>query len=221
MRDGMSTTRFELRIAVLILALLGGMARAETPEAQARRHYEAGSRAFALGEFQRAITEYRAAFNAKAVPAILYNIGQAYRLAGDSAQAVFFYRSFLSREPGFPGRRDLERRIRELEAQIARAAEAKPVEARPVEPPRLENDPKLARAQPSPAPEVVVAWSEPRWEEPARAKPPSKDPVHRKWWLWTGVGVVAAGVAVGLGVGLTSGGVAPAPASHFGATVVF
>ncbi len=30
-----------------------------------------------------------------------------------------------------------------------------------------------------------------------------KRPVYKKWWLWTVVGVVAAGAAVGIGVGVT------------------
>jgi hypothetical protein len=35
--------------------------------------------------------------------------------------------------------------------------------------------------------------------------PPPRQPVYKKWWLWTiVVGVVAVGVGVGLGVGLTS-----------------
>ena len=32
---------------------------------------------------------------------------------------------------------------------------------------------------------------------------PAQTPVYKKWWLWTIVGVVIAGGAVGLGVGLT------------------
>jgi tetratricopeptide (TPR) repeat protein len=32
--------------------------------------------------------------------------------------------------------------------------------------------------------------------------PPRKTPLYKKWWLWTVVGVAAAGLAVGLGVGL-------------------
>jgi hypothetical protein len=32
---------------------------------------------------------------------------------------------------------------------------------------------------------------------------PATRPLYRQWWLWTTVGVVVAGVAVGLGVGLS------------------
>ena len=43
------------------------------------------------------------------------------------------------------------------------------------------------------APVAVVATTEP---------PPAKTPLHKKWWLWTIVGVAAAGVAVGVTFGV-------------------
>src|SRR5262245_20698693 len=61
--------------------------KAEDPTA-ARKHYAEGTKAFNLGEFQRAITEYRAAYNAKPDPVFLYNIAQAYRLAGDLTNSL-------------------------------------------------------------------------------------------------------------------------------------
>lgn len=38
----------------------------------------------------------------------------------------------------------------------------------------------------------------------ARTRPVRHTPLYRRWWLWTAVGVVATGAAVGLGVGLTA-----------------
>ncbi len=32
----------------------------------------------------------------------------------------------------------------------------------------------------------------------------AKTPLYRKWWLWTAVGVAAAGLAVGIGVGVAA-----------------
>lgn len=114
-----------LAIAALTLAPLGhwsGRARAadrgEAPAAEAKRHYEEGTKAFNLGEFSRAIAEFKAAYNAKPDPLLLYNIAQSYRLAGDSAQALFFYRSFLRNMPDAPNRKEIEGRIRALEKQV-------------------------------------------------------------------------------------------------------
>ena len=38
----------------------------------------------------------------------------------------------------------------------------------------------------------------------ASPPPPPKRPIHKQWWLWTAVGVVTAGAAVGVAVGVTS-----------------
>jgi outer membrane biosynthesis protein TonB len=47
------------------------------------------------------------------------------------------------------------------------------------------------------------------------AQAPEKTPVYKKWWLWTIVGVVVVGVAIGAGVGATAGGSNSPPAIHF------
>jgi len=96
-----------------------GAKRGDDPAAaEARRHYEEGTKAFNLGEFPRAIAEFKAAYNAKDDPSLLYNIGQAFRLEGDAAQAIFFYRSYLRNMPNSPNRREVEGRIRTLEKQL-------------------------------------------------------------------------------------------------------
>jgi hypothetical protein len=109
----------------LTLAPLGNWSRraraadiGEAPAAEAKRHYEEGTKAFNLGEFSRAIAEFKAAYNAKPDPLLLYNIAQSYRLAGDPAQALFFYRSFLRNMPDAPNRKEIEGRIRTLEKQV-------------------------------------------------------------------------------------------------------
>jgi len=101
------------------LGAAGGAGGAdETAALEAKRHYEEGTKAFNLGEFPRAISEFKAAYNAKAEPLLLYNIAQSYRLAGDPTQAVFFYKSFLRNMPAASNRKDVEGQIRKLEKQI-------------------------------------------------------------------------------------------------------
>ena len=101
---------------VLAVGLLGTAAQAAPPDAavvEARKHFEDGTKAFNLGEFDRAIAEYKAAYNAKPDPVFLYNIAQSYRLSNDLSQALFFYRSFLRNQPNTPNRKEIEERIRE------------------------------------------------------------------------------------------------------------
>jgi len=91
----------------------------EALAAEAKKHYEEGTKAFNLAEFARAVAEFKIAYNAKPDPLLLYNIGQAFRLAGDDGQALLFYRSFLRNMPDAPNRREVEGRIRTLEKRVA------------------------------------------------------------------------------------------------------
>lgn len=174
------------RVVVLgLLLMFQGMSGAAPPQgdpaiAEAVAHFQAGRKAYNLGDFARAAVEYKAAYDAKADPAFLYNIAQSYRLANAPDQALSFYRSYLAQVPG--DHPDIEAQVRKLEAQTAaRPAVTPPVATDPVETPQ------------------VMAVTSP-------LAPPSErspTPTYRKGWVWGVVaGVVVAGVAIGLGVGL-------------------
>jgi hypothetical protein len=82
-----------------------------------------------LGEFARAIAEFKTTYNAKPDPLLLYNIAQSYRLAGDASQAVFFYKSFLRNMPAATNRKEVEMQIRKLEKQLQGQAPTAPAAA--------------------------------------------------------------------------------------------
>jgi tetratricopeptide (TPR) repeat protein len=225
-----------IRVSPLALGLLFALvstARADS-SAEAKQHFEEGTKAFNLGEFPRAVTEYKAAYQAKPDPVFLYNIAQAYRLHGDLQQAVFFYRTFLNNMPNAPNKREVERRITTLEAQIAQqkavattppntpvaptstTVEQPPTQPPPEPPPATTTTPVATTPAPPPAATTTPVASSTS-TAPAND---AKQPIYKKWWLWTIVGgVVVVGVAVGVGVGVgASGG---PPDSHFGATTFF
>jgi tetratricopeptide (TPR) repeat protein len=130
----------------------------------AKRHFYAGEKLFALGRFSDALAEYEAAFDAKPLPAFLFNIGQCHRNLHDYDAAIFSFRKYLSLLPDAPNKAEVEDLIRELEAAQARD--------------KAEADQRAA--------------------ERARAAAAAHDddhPLYKRWWLWTGVGVVAAGTA--------------------------
>ncbi|HWE31323.1 MAG TPA: hypothetical protein VHB97_25130 [Polyangia bacterium] len=104
----------------LLLGTVGPAAAADSPEGSAKFHFEEGTKAFNLGEFKHAVDEYRAAYKPKPDPVFLYNIAQAYRLAGDLTQALFFYESYLRNEPNAPNLREVDRRVHELEVELER-----------------------------------------------------------------------------------------------------
>jgi tetratricopeptide (TPR) repeat protein len=201
---------------------LCSLARAESPEAEARRHFIAGTKEYQLGEFKKAADEYKAAFRAKSDPVLLYNIAQALRLAGELQQALFFYQSYLRSVPNAHNKAEIDERIAKLQEQL-KTNEAPPnttlsPDGKPVASPPTASTPEPTTAtDPDPAKPTV---SEPAPSTTVVAAPkPVRQPVYKKWWLWTSVGVVVVGV--GLGVGLGLGLKADPPSSHFGTTPLF
>ncbi|MCB9565447.1 MAG: tetratricopeptide repeat protein [Kofleriaceae bacterium] len=82
-------------------------ARAETLAADAKVHFD-------LGEWAEAITGYEDAYRLYPSPGLLYNLGQAYRLAGDCARAVTTYKSYLRQAPDSSHRAVVEQHLAEL-----------------------------------------------------------------------------------------------------------
>jgi tetratricopeptide (TPR) repeat protein len=182
-----------MRIALLtalVLLVAAPPARADSPNAEADKHAEAGKAAFAAERYSDAITEFRAANALRPDPKLVYAIAQAQRLAGDCAGAIKSYQEFIDTKS--------DAKLSEYsEANIARCKEelaAKPTPA-PVEP-----TPPAPAPDPSPAP----APSEPSSSE-IRLPPPEEptDTGSRPWYRdWIGNALVITGVA-GVAVGTT------------------
>ena len=183
-----------LLAALIVLSALGANAHAvddsKEEKALAREHFERGRTLYDLGRFDGAAKEFESAYEIRRDPAFLFNIAQSYRFAGKYQQALMAYRSFLRNLPEGASRPNVEKAIAELERLLQQQEVVKG-------PPTELNPPRPAVAPPSPtehvATNVLVA-----------ERPPAKQPIYKKWWFWTTVGLVAAGgVAVGLGVGLS------------------
>lgn len=111
------------RLVAAALALtLGAPGVLADPETS-RTLYQAGKRKYQLGDYDRAITLFKQAYEEQPAPAYLYNIAQAYRLEGNCPQALAYYRKFLAAKPdGALGGR-VKGYITELEAKC-KAAES-------------------------------------------------------------------------------------------------
>jgi tetratricopeptide (TPR) repeat protein len=172
---------------VVILCLLSGVAHADDVE-EARRHYRSGSSAYELGQFDEAIREYTAAYKLKSDPAILYNLGQANRLANHPSEALHFYKMYLSKEPDASNRDEVRTKI---EALLELVEQQRKTQALPPDQP-------IREATAPSTPPVPVAAAAPL---PAPAK--SERPIYKRGWFWGAIGgVVAVAVGVGHGVGL-------------------
>jgi len=134
----------------------------------AKRHFYRGQRLFDLRRFKQALAEYEKAYEAKQLPAFLFNIGQCYYNLGDFESALFSYRRFLTLSPNTPKRRAVEKLIVKLELE-------------------LEESRKAARKKQNGGIEPIPVVHK------RRAKP-----VYKKWWFWTGLAVVGAASAAAI-----------------------
>lgn len=67
--------------------------------APAAQLYEQGKRHFDIADYPAAIASWKQAYLLSSEPLLLFNIAQAYRLAGDCAQANLFYQNYRRVEP--------------------------------------------------------------------------------------------------------------------------
>ncbi len=128
----------------LFVLLAGAVApevlAAEAADAKetAKQHFREGQKLYNLGQFDRAVDEFSAAYTAHPLPAFLFNLGQCEKQRKDYERAIFFFERFLKEEPDAATastvREVLEETRKELKRELRRDAEEK---AAVVPPPQL------------------------------------------------------------------------------------
>ena len=152
----------------------------------AAAHYE-------QGRYQDSILALQNAYELQPLPRLLCNIGQAYRKLGNHRAAVAQYDLCLKSDP------EIDPSYRaEVESYIAERRQAWAAKSR-------------QGAAVTPMVSTQGRSMDKGAVTPPCANPTEQTPVYKKWWLWTIVGLVVAGGAVGLGVGLTQRQAAPMP----------
>jgi len=183
---------------------------ADNSEAEARRLYQEGTKYYSLGEWTLAVDNYKAAYKLVQKPLLLYNIAQAYRLAKNFEQSLFFYKSFLNSQPDAPNRAEIEGRIADLEKQIAMQEETSKKPPNGISP----TPEDTARASEA----GVVNASPPPASVPTRSD--RSRPIYKKWWFWAGVSAVAVGATVAV-VALSGGSSSGEPDAELGTRPAF
>jgi len=105
------------------MSVLSFPARADD-EVAAKARYESGVRHYDLSEWEAALLDFKEAYRNKPDPAFLYNIAQCHRKLGRADEAIAFYQTYLRRAPDAKNREEVERRIAELEREMAAASPA-------------------------------------------------------------------------------------------------
>ena len=204
-----------LLVVFLSLLMVPGVRAAEQPSGVATAHVRKATAAYNLGKYPEAAKEYEAAYEQTLDANLLFNIGQAYRLAGERDKAVTAYRSFIRSAPESEQRHLAEGKIRELERQhsapapaLAPAAQAAPAPAPPpaAAAPAATTElpapaPIAAPSPEAPSPAPVPTPAPPTAEAPSKLvaappEPPPPTPFYKGWPFWTAAGAVLAGAVV-------------------------
>lgn len=91
---------------------------ATSPDARYKAKVENGKKAFARGDYESAIQEFKAAFAIKATPAVLFNVAKSYERLARYEEAIDFYQQYLDLDPNATDRPDVEEVVRRLKKSI-------------------------------------------------------------------------------------------------------
>jgi hypothetical protein len=193
-----------IQLAFFALICMGSVNRVQAQET-AKDHYLKGNKAFDLGLYDDAIKEYMAAYQLKDDVALIYNIAQAHRLAGHSAEALRFYKVYLIKEPQARNRTEVEQKIVELKKLVEqqKRTEAMPPESaikpEPAGKPEPTNE---TPAVPATGSESSVSPAPTPTQDQTGAQPQSELLNSGRTMKFAGVGLAAGGLAlVGVGIG--------------------
>ena len=173
----------------MLLAASIGAAPAWADPAAAKVHYQKGRSYFQLGDYRKALEEFRSAHVEKADPAFLFNIAECHRLLAEPTEAAVFYKKVIALTP--PSNvlhDDARRRVAELEAAT-------------LPPPSGVAPPPPARARDAPTSLVPTAAAETpppgALQITAPDSPPAATPrpIYTRGWFWVAVGAVVVGAA--------------------------
>lgn len=132
----------------------------------ARLLFQSAREAFAVGEYERALSGFQQAYDLSRRPALLYNIGTTLDRLRRDDEALAIFEQFLREDPETPNRAEIESRVAQLRAGIqARHAreEAARLEAERVEQERraAEEERRIAEEERRRAEEVASGGTPP------------------------------------------------------------
>lgn len=126
-----------LTIATTVLA--GGLRVAHAQPSEPERLYTSGQKAYDEKRYDDALAAWERSYSLSKLPALLFNIAQAYRLraqTGDCTKATETYKKFIELDAKSQFRAQADGFIAELAPCYAAENPSKVVEKKPVEPPK-------------------------------------------------------------------------------------
>jgi tetratricopeptide (TPR) repeat protein len=156
---------------------------------EAQIHFEAGTKAYELGDYSQAINEYKLSYAAASMPSTLYALGQAFRARGELEAALHFYQQYVAKSPSGKYRAAAEQHMQNLEQLIEQKRVAQNTPPRDVPSPQEHRETR-SDVQPK---RTATAPAEP-------VNPPREAPAIVPWYRSSiGWGLSGSGLAVVIG----------------------
>ena len=120
--------------AALLLASAGQAAEDSVPKQaatsganleEARQHAAKAKVHYDLGEFDKAAEEYILVYRLRPLPALLFNIAQSYRQAGQYEKAKQFYKAYLRENPDPQSSAAVKKALKEIDELLAKERKTK------------------------------------------------------------------------------------------------
>jgi tetratricopeptide (TPR) repeat protein len=175
---------------VLAISLVVGRAasagsKEDSDREAAREATRQATAAFNLGQYDEAATLYEKAYKLVSDPILLYDLGQAYRLANKLDKALVAYRSYLRTAPeDAPNRPKVEQWVSELEWTSTLQSKHEVLKTESPPPAVLPPAPAAPAPAPSTSARTDLVSTVPSQESPSPAS-------WKKWAPWAGAGVTA------------------------------
>ena len=198
-------------VAAVLVVVASSPVRAGDDIRAAREHFEKGKRLYDLGRFGEAAKEYEAAYQAKDDPALLFNLGQAYRLAGNHQRSLLAYKAYLRNVPAAPNRAEVEEHIREMQLAVDEENRQKATSQPP--PTTTSTQPAPLPGPEAPRPNNLQAVGT---TAVSPAATPAERPVYKRPWFWAVLAGGAVVVATGITLGVVFGGSTKNPTPSMG-----
>lgn len=140
-------------------------------DSECMSHYQNARQLSKAGQSQAALAEYQRAYQHEPVPRLLYSIARLQHRLGQNRDALVSYQRFLATASA--GDEELRSKAQEYKTQLEREVA--------LTAPTGGDGSTTASLAAQPSGAAVTAAPTPR------------QPIYKKWWLWTLVGVAVAG----------------------------
>jgi len=172
-----------MRWSIALVAIAVGSAHADDKVKRAQELFVEGRRHFDIGDYAPAIASWKESYLLSNAPLLLFNIGQAYRLSGNCAQANRFYLNYKRVEPRPKNQVELDLAMEKCKGVEPATSDPEPTEPTP----------------PAAPPEPVTAQPPP----PSPPSPPPEPPRHTDGGGMTGLqlGGILTGAAGAVALG--------------------